>query len=359
MRQRTTARLSMLALLFCVLQAAGFAQNAPAAPLLPKSFAGWTMSGTPQTSTSAAQADPAHPAVLIEDGLKDVETATYTNDDRKLTVKAARFTDSSGAFAAFSFYREPRMNSETIGTMAASDNERVLFFRSNILVEAKFDKLTAMSASELRELAAVLPVATGPEAQLPPLLSHLPHQAVEKKTVRFIQGPQTYAATSQPISSQAIDFSRSPELITSDLHTSSGNGSLMLIEYPTPAIAIDKLKTLELANPTPGSTYVARRTGPIVVIAWGQFSENDGRKLVGEVNYEAEVTWNEYTGLGRKDNIGTIVVGAFALAGIIFVFSLGTGAIFGFTRPLLAKVFPGRFHVKTEEDNFIRLHLRD
>jgi hypothetical protein len=349
----------MLALLLCLVQATGSAQNASSAPLLPKSFAGWTMSGTPQTSISAAQADSAHPAVLTEDGLKDVETASYTNDDRKLTVKAARFADASGAFAAFSFYREPRMNSETIGTLAASDNERVLFFRNNILIEAKFDKITAMSASELRELAAALPVLTGPEAQLPPLLAHMPRQNVNVRSVRFISGPQTYAATSQPIAAQTIDFSRSPELITSEVHPSSGNGSLMLIEYPTPAIAIERLKTLEQANPTPGATYVARRTGPIVVIAWGQLSDSDARKLVGLVNYEAEVTWNEYTGLGKKENIGTIVVGAFALAGIIFVFSLGTGAIFGFTRPLLAKVFPGRFHVKTEEDNFIRLRLRD
>ncbi|HEX8926919.1 MAG TPA: DUF6599 family protein [Terriglobales bacterium] len=359
MREIRTSRLWMLALLLCLLQAAGFAQNTPAAPLLPKSFAGWTMAGNPQMSTSAAQADPAHPAVLTEDGLKDIEIATYANDDRKLTVKAARFTDASGAFAAFSFYREPRMNPETIGTMAASDNERVLFFRSNVLVEAKFDKVTAMSASELREMAAALPVVTGPESQLPPLLAHLPRQAAENKSVRFIQGPQTYAATSQPITAQMIDFSRSPELVTSDVHTSSGNGSMMLIEYPTPAIAIEKLKTLELANPIPASTYVARRSGPIVAIAWGALSDSDARKLVGAVNYEAEVTWNEYTGLSKRDNIGTIVVGAFALAGIIFVFSLGTGAIFGFARPLLAKIFPGRFHVRTEEDDFIRLHLRD
>jgi hypothetical protein len=297
--------------------------------------------------------------VLTEDGLKEVETATYTNDDRKLTVKAARFADASGALAAFSFYREPRMNAETIGTMAASDNDRVLFFRNNVLVEAKFDKVTAMSASEMRELAAALPVATGTEAQLPPLLAHLPRQNVDTKSVRFISGPQTYAATSQPIAAGTIDFSRSPELITSDVHTSSGNGSLMLIEYPTPAIAIERLKTLEQANPTPGSTYVARRTGPIVVIARGQLSDSDARKLASMVNYEAEVTWNEYTGLGKKDNIGTIVVGAFALAGVIFVFSLGTGAIFGFARPLLAKIFPGRFHVRSEEDDFIRLRLRD
>src|SRR6516165_8903272 len=79
MKERTTARLWMLGLLLCLLQVTSFAQNAPAVPLLPKGFAGWTMSGNPLHGTSPAQADSAHPAVMTEVGLKDFETATYTN----------------------------------------------------------------------------------------------------------------------------------------------------------------------------------------------------------------------------------------------------------------------------------------
>ena len=92
--------------------------------------------------------------MLKEYGFTGSETATYTRDDgRKLTIKAAQFNDATGAYGAFTFYREPAMRTERIGTKAASANDRILFFRSNVLVDANFDRLTGMSAAELRELA--------------------------------------------------------------------------------------------------------------------------------------------------------------------------------------------------------------
>ena len=135
---------------------------------LPSSFAGWTLTGTPQITHDVAKVDSAYPAVLQEYGFAQAETATYTRPDgRKLTIKAAEFKDATGAYGAFTFYRQPAMRSEQIGTKAASANERTLFFRSNVLVDATFDRVTGMSAAELRELAASLPVAKGSNDKLP------------------------------------------------------------------------------------------------------------------------------------------------------------------------------------------------
>ncbi len=61
-----------------------------------------------KTTADPAQADSAYPAVLKEYGFADSETATYTRDDgRKLTIKAAQFKDATGAYGAFTFYRQP------------------------------------------------------------------------------------------------------------------------------------------------------------------------------------------------------------------------------------------------------------
>ena len=93
-----------------------FAAAADNPALLPKSFAGWTQTGQPQTTTNPAQVDSAYPAVLQEYGFADSETASYTRKDgRKLTLKAARFNDATGAYGAFTFYRQPVMSSEEIG----------------------------------------------------------------------------------------------------------------------------------------------------------------------------------------------------------------------------------------------------
>src|SRR5262249_10970352 len=94
---------------------------------LPKSFAGWTLTGTAQITQEAAKVDAAYPAALQEYGFTNAETATYTRPDgRKLTIKAAQFKDATGAYGAFTFYRQPSMKLEQIGTKAASANERTL-----------------------------------------------------------------------------------------------------------------------------------------------------------------------------------------------------------------------------------------
>src|ERR1700680_1582269 len=138
-------------------------ESARATPaLLPPQFSGWQISGSPQTSNDPAIADPANAALLKEYGFTDFESATYTRDDgRKLTLKAARFADASGAYGSFTYYKLPQMLKETIPDQAAALHERVLFYRGNILVDVVFEKLSAMSAAELRELAEALPLPTG------------------------------------------------------------------------------------------------------------------------------------------------------------------------------------------------------
>src|ERR1039457_5182212 len=77
---------------------------------LPQSFAGWTKAGPSESTVDPAKANPAYPAALKESGFADAETATYTRaDGRRLTVKAARFNDATGAYGAFTFYRQPPM----------------------------------------------------------------------------------------------------------------------------------------------------------------------------------------------------------------------------------------------------------
>src|SRR5580693_6157311 len=109
-----------------------------------------------------AAADPANPAVLKEYGFTDFSSAAYTRDDgRKLTLRAARFADASGAYGAFTYYKQPEMLNEKIGDQASSLNNRVLFYRGSVLVDALFDKLSVMSAAELRDLASNIPLPQG------------------------------------------------------------------------------------------------------------------------------------------------------------------------------------------------------
>ena len=87
------------------------------------------------------------------------------------------FADASGAYGAFTYYYSDEMGQETIGGQAAFLNNRVLFYQGNVLVDAVFDRMSVMSASQMRELAGLLPQAEGNKGKLPSLPTHLPKGA--------------------------------------------------------------------------------------------------------------------------------------------------------------------------------------
>jgi hypothetical protein len=345
-----------------LLASTGYAQSARTQtkpPLLPKVFAGWEKSADDKVGTDPALIDPASGQVLKEYRFTDFETATYTNGDRKLSIKAARFQDATGAYGAFTFYRAPNMQRETIGAMAASANERVFFFSSNVLVMAKFDRITAQSAGELRELAQDLPAVTGPAAALPTLPNYFPRRELIPNSAKFIEGPDALAMTGAPVNASLVDFSTQPEIMLGKYSGDGSTADLVLIYYPTPEIAGARMRAIDAAYAKQdGSTFSIKRTGPIVALVKGDISQSQAKSLLARVNYEAEVSWNEYAGT-KKDNIGNLVIAACILAGIIFLISVVTGGLFGFGRVLMEKIFPKQYAAHEQKTQFIKLHLED
>lgn len=328
--------------------------------ILPKSFAGWTQSGPVKISGNPSQADSAYPAVLQEYGFAGSETANYVRDDgRKLTIKAARFKDTTGSYGAFTFYRQPAMRTEQIGTKAASANDRIVFFRSNVLIDANFDRVTGMSAAELRELAGMLPAAKGPADNPPTIPQYLPAKDAVENSAKYVVGPQALLAIKAPVTAEQVDFSHDPEIILQDYTSKDGPLTLTVINYPTPQIAGERLRALQAA-PQAGSTpFLIRRSGPIVDVVTGATGSSDAQSLLNSVNYEAEVTWNEATSVSKRDNIGNLIVGVFALIGIILLISLVFGLFFGGARVVMKRLFPNRVFDRPEDVEIIQLHLRE
>jgi hypothetical protein len=331
--------------------------KAPAAPLLPRQFGGWKISGAANTSRDPAVADPVNAAVLKEYGFDNLESATYVRDDgRKLAVKAARFADTSGAYGAFTFYKTPPMLVEKIGDQAGSLNERVLFYRGNILVDAVFQRLSAMSAAELRELASDLPLATGSTQGLPGLPAYLPSQAYMKNSAKYVMGPTALEKVGALIPAQLVDFGAGAEIVSGKYASSGGEATLMLISYPTPQIAGEHLRKIEAAQPAAPLIF-ARRTGPIVVVVSGALSQSEAKSLLASVNYEADVTWNENTYFDKRNNIGNLVWNALVLCGILMAFALVIGIAFGGLRVLVQRIIPERVFHREQQMDFISLQL--
>lgn len=342
-------------------------------PLLPESFAGWTVAETPQTVTDAEKIDGAHTAALQEYGIQSAILATYKRDGETLTVRALRFGDLSGAYGAYSFYRGTGWPREDIGTGAASNHNRVLFWRGDVVVDANFSHITPMSGSELRELANQLPVPVGSKALAPPLLASLPKGSLDGQTTHYAVGPAGYAGSGGVLPPEIVGFDRGAEAVTAGYSLVSGPATLTLIDYPTPQMAAaqetkirDYIKAGKQAQPafpqllvdSDQASLEVRRSGPVVALVSGDAVPDESHKLLGSVHYELDLVTIPQPGESEVAKTGRLLVGIVTLviigssAAILLGFFLGGGRA-------LYRIARGRPASSVYEAEFIRLDLRE
>jgi hypothetical protein len=349
----------------------GFAAEAAKAPaaapvILPKLFGGWEKASS-QASADPAAADPVNANVLKEYGFASFERAVYKrSDNRQITIRAACFDNAGGAYGAFTFYRLPEMLQEEFGDQGASFNQRILFYRGNILVEAQLDRVTAMTAAELRELSGDLILPGGPERNAPSLPQYLPQQAYVKNSVKYALGPGALIAAGSPLPVDLVQFGgRSAEVAEGKYSTSRGTATLMLIEYPTPQIAAERSRAFAALNQNPppatdvtlAAPFTIKRSGPIVVLLAGQISSGEARSLLASVNYDADVTWNENTFVDKKNNVANLLVNIIFLIAILLGVALLIGVFFAVFRLTVKRFFPGRVFDRPEDMELLQLKL--
>ena len=77
------------------------------------------------------------------------------------------------------------------------------------------------------------------------------------------------------------------------------------------------------------------------------------------MNYEADVTWNENTFQGKKNNLGNLLINVFLLCGILIVFAGVAGLAFGGIRIFLNHILPERVLHREKPTDFISLNLSE
>lgn len=367
---RSTARRGLAA--FCFLTFAGFCAIAQTAavvpPLLPKHFAGWTEQSAAKTGTSPATADAANADVLDEYGLKEFAGVDYQRGSDGVHVRVLRFADATGAYGAFTFYRKPEMKPLEIGRGAAGDAREVVFWSGTNLVDATFSAEPPKIVASLKSLAAALPTIAGSSGVPPTLPDYLPAKLLDKATVHYAIGPAAYLKGGGVLPPDVIGFNRDAEAVTAQYTTSSGRGTLTLLEYPTPQMAVQEEKSLNalLKAPLPAGLQKSAstalrvyRSGPLVALTSGSFSANEAQALLAQVKYQVDVTWNRGSGSNSEiKKAASMLIGIAYLTAFFAVCALVMGFFLGGGRALW-RTMRGKPASSLHEEEFIRLDLSD
>lgn len=341
-------------------------KTAPA--LLPPSFSGWKDAGALKTGTNPSDVDAANADVLNEYGLKDFAEGTYRHGNSRVDVRAIHFADATGAYGAFTFYRKPGMKSEALGNGGAGDGHEVIFWSGVTVVDAVFDSSVANEQLALKALAAKLPPVGGSDAVAPTLPQYLPSDRLDVNSVHYAVGPIAYVRAGGVLPTTLIDFSRDAEAVTAQYSNGAGKGTLTILEYPTPQMALEQAKaieamlkgslpaTLQQGNP---AALAVKRSGPLVAVTNGDMSLEEARTLLDRVKYQADVTWNRQDNSKREvRNAAAMLLGIAYLTAILAACALTLGAFLGGGRAVWRIVHGKPVSVVYEED-FISLNLKD
>ncbi len=343
------------------------------APALPSFFAGWAAATPPQTVSDPAKADPANAAALWEYGFTGAALVTYKRAGETLAIRAMRFDDASGAYGAYTFYRQNGWPKEDIATGAASDHNRVLFWKGNILVDAQFSQIGPMSASELRELAGDLPVPGGNRALMPPMVAYVPTDSLDRQTIHYALGPAGYAGAGGVLPPAVVGFDRGAETVTANYSLPSGPATLTIINYPTPQLAaaqearirayIQAGSHAQPAWPKPlqdsdQASLEVRRSGPLVALVSGDAIPTESHRLLESVNYVANIANIPMPGESQAVLAGRFLTGIT----LLILFGVGSALLLGFFLGggrALYRLARGKPISSVYDEEFIRIDLRE
>jgi hypothetical protein len=184
--------------------------------------------------------------------------------------------------------------------------------------------------------------------------------------VRYAIGPAAYAKSGGALPAGIIGFSRDAEVVTAQYSTHGGQGTLTIIDYPTPQMAISAEKSIAaslkgslppgLQSSSPAALGV-RRSGPIVAVTSGNFSRAEAQALLGQVKYQAEVTWSHpHSGVSEVKKAAEMLIGIAYLTAILIACSLLLAAFLGGGRALW-RIVRGKPASTVYEEEFISLNL--
>jgi hypothetical protein len=270
----------------------------PPTQLLPQRFGAWAKVKSSTGPSLAAENDVATQTVLKEDGLERFASSTYQRDGsgQTISMKAFQFYDTTGAVAAYTYFRTPEDRPAPqlkLGADASVDRSELLFREGATVVVTGFNE--AVRATDLAALSIALPKAIGPTATAPLLPTLLPAKGLDAESVRYALGPASYAATGGVLPAQEVGFNKSAEAVTAKYRS---GGVLTLLLYPTPQIAGEYGRAIETAMNRPGvaaaaGTVKLRREGPLLALTTGAWTPSGAQAMVEGVHLHTEVSFDK------------------------------------------------------------------
>lgn len=346
------------------------------APLLPAQLAGWQRTDWIQVEAPELErvAGPelgllgtarAWAAVMREYGCQRVEWARYRHDATRSQgeVTVYEMQDRSGAYGAFTLLGlgglDPVLVTNrrvAMGEAGVAGVDAGLFYQGQYVVNWWMGTPVLELVEHLKQLG-------GQQASLPTLPSYLPREGFIEGSDRYLLGPLGLAQVAPLFPGDWVGFAYAAEVEAARYRVDAGEATLLVISYPTPQIAAERLRDFErlfnlngTGDPGRALAY-AKRSGTLVVFVAGPASEQAATQLLDRVRYEAEISWSEPSEPRPEVNWAKTLLNIFIGTGLMLLFALLSGLAFGVVRLIINRLAPGKVFDRPQDTEIIQLNL--
>lgn len=350
-----------------ILCLAAAAFPAAAQGVLPSSFAGWS-APAPATAIPPAGVDsllgPDAPA-FREYIVKSVEQRTYSQGSQAASITMYRLRDPSSAYGAFSFLRNDALVDSTLGSFSAVSKDRALIVVGEMLLDVTApEKQARPSDADLKQLADLLDKKAD-HTPYPFIGEHLPEKGRAKNSVRYVIGPLSLAHFVPLGTDDWMGYDHSAETILAHYVVNGKDETLLITSYPTQQVAAAEFAgilrrfTFDPPEGAPAGQNVlyGKRVSSFVAIVAGATSRQAANKVLDQVGYQSNVTWDEPKQTLTEPGINSMIVEAFMGTGAIMLFAVAAGIGFGGIRVLVKLFFPNRVFDREKQIEILQLGI--
>jgi Family of unknown function (DUF6599) len=352
-----------------ILCLAAWAHPAAAQSILPSSFADWTAS-SPSTAISTSGLDGllgADAGAFREYVVKSVEQRSYIKGTETTSITLYRLRDPSSAYGAYTFLRNDSLSEVNLGSFASATRDRALIVIGEMLLDVSAaPNQSRPSDADLTQLANTLGKVAD-HTSYPTIGEHLPEQGRVLGSEHYVLGPRGLAKYVPISTNDWIGFDHSAETIVARYHTSSKDETLLVASYPTQQIAAlefdGMLRRFVFDPPSDGplnqnqNVLFGKRVSSIVAVVVGAPSRQAANKLLDEIGYVSQVTWDEPKQTYTEPTINTMIVGAFMGTGALMILAVAAGIGFGGIRVFVKIFFPNKVFDRDTQVEILQLGI--
>ncbi|MFQ5817429.1 MAG: DUF6599 family protein [Terriglobia bacterium] len=336
---------------------------ATAQELLPPTLDAWERTETHSFGVEALEQLAGREAPLWREyGATRADRAVYRQGPHSLTVSLMVLRDAAGVYGAFSFLGAGGQPLE-LGEAGRQTASGWVFYTGRYCVTAVASP-TSKPQAALQRLARELAGGISGTSPLPSILAFLPQEGLRANSERYLLGPVALGRLAQLGPGDWLGFAYGTEALWAEYELEGRPASFLLASFPTPQLAADRLREFSqrfnvngTGDPARPLVY-AKRVGPLVGLLVGVESGKTASRLLNQLRYEYELTWDEPsqqpTASAWLGDLANIFIGT----GVMLLYALLCGLVFAGLRLLAQHLFPGKVFNRPEDVEIIRLDLR-